>query len=146
MYLTEERLYDVQSWLIEGKVFVVHKSSLSEKGLEAWLAQSFDHLYVDMQAEQMKPPLEDLMSLPPRSFKQCKQCYEERTKEMGERQKLHHSRKPLRGLELFAGAGGLSTGFDQSGFVKTEWAVEMEPSAVLSYKSVNATSLYCYRF
>lgn len=102
--------------------------------LEEWLAQSSDHFYVDKMTETAKPPLEALSRLPRRSFKTCKECYEERVEKMKEQRRLHKSRKPLRGLELFAGAGGLSTGFDQSGFVKTEWAVEMEPSAVLSYK------------
>jgi hypothetical protein len=33
-----------------------------------------------------------------------------------------------------AGAGGLGTGLDQSGFVETRWAVEFSPSAALTYQ------------
>jgi DNA (cytosine-5)-methyltransferase 1 len=80
--------------------------------------------------------MDELEKLPLRSLKPCKECSQARAEEMKKHKTIHQSRKPLRGLELFAGAGGLSTGFDQSGFVKTVWAVEMEPSAVLSYQLV----------
>ncbi|KAI0039551.1 S-adenosyl-L-methionine-dependent methyltransferase [Auriscalpium vulgare] len=39
----------------------------------------------------------------------------------------------MRGLELFSGAGGLSTGFELSGYIDTKWAVEFSPSCCLSY-------------
>ena len=41
----------------------------------------------------------------------------------------------LRGLELFAGAGGLSLGLEQAG-VDMKWAIEWEPDAAKSYQYV----------
>ncbi|KAI0705891.1 S-adenosyl-L-methionine-dependent methyltransferase [Cytidiella melzeri] len=134
LYQTKETLEDVEAIRIEGKAFLVHRAALSKDGLEDWLSQSYDHFFVDLYSDSMRPgSLDNLMELPQHSFKPCQSCNGERVEKMQARQMLLRSRKPLRGLELFAGAGGLSTGFDQSGFVKTEWAVEMEPSAVLSY-------------
>ncbi|KAF9792170.1 S-adenosyl-L-methionine-dependent methyltransferase [Thelephora terrestris] len=41
--------------------------------------------------------------------------------------------EPLRGLELFAGAGGFGTGIAQSGHVKTLWAIEWDEPAAITY-------------
>lgn len=41
-----------------------------------------------------------------------------------------------------AGAGGLGTGLDLSGFVETRWAIEFSPSAAQTYQSV--FFLICY--
>ncbi|KAJ2788061.1 hypothetical protein GGI15_000236 [Coemansia interrupta] len=42
-------------------------------------------------------------------------------------------RQPLRALDLFSGCGGLTQGMDQSGIVKTKWAVEFMPSAGITF-------------
>jgi hypothetical protein len=38
----------------------------------------------------------------------------------------------LRGLDMFAGAGGLSSGFDKSGITTTLWAVEFSEAGCVS--------------
>ncbi|KAJ2725504.1 hypothetical protein GGI07_001260 [Coemansia sp. Benny D115] len=40
---------------------------------------------------------------------------------------------PLRALDLFSGCGGLTQGMDQSGIVKTMWAVEFMESAAITF-------------
>ncbi|KAJ2714751.1 hypothetical protein H4R19_001565, partial [Coemansia spiralis] len=41
--------------------------------------------------------------------------------------------RPLRALDLFSGCGGLTQGMDQSGVVRTLWAVEYMPSAGFTF-------------
>jgi BAH domain/C-5 cytosine-specific DNA methylase len=43
--------------------------------------------------------------------------------------------RKLRGMDIFAGAGGLTIGLDQAGAVKTEWAIEFSSAAALAFKS-----------
>ncbi|KAH0545257.1 hypothetical protein FGG08_000711 [Glutinoglossum americanum] len=43
--------------------------------------------------------------------------------------------RKLRGMDIFAGAGGLSIGLDRAGAVKTEWAIEFSSAAALAFKS-----------
>lgn len=123
---------DVRS--IEGKAYIVHRNSLSSAELDEWTSYD-DHFYVDCKAESSKPrSSDDFETLSQRSFKHCTECVDARWNYMREQKRLMETHKPLRGLELFAGAGGLSTGFDESGFVKTLWAVELGASASLTYK------------
>ncbi|KAJ2880862.1 hypothetical protein FB639_002739 [Coemansia asiatica] len=42
-------------------------------------------------------------------------------------------KQPLRALDLFSGCGGLTQGMDQSGIVKTMWAVEFMESAGITF-------------
>ncbi|KAI0929230.1 hypothetical protein AcW1_006224 [Taiwanofungus camphoratus] len=115
---------------IDGKVYVIASKSLDK--LDKWL-QNDDHFYVHSQAKSVDvqglSDLEALTSI----IKQCKTCFQQRHCEF---EKIEHHLQcngPLRGLELFAGAGGLSTGLELSGFVKTRWAIEFSPSAALTY-------------
>lgn len=43
---------------------------------------------------------------------------------------------PLRALDLFSGAGGLSMGLEFSGVARSDWAVEYEASAAASFQYV----------
>ncbi|KDQ19575.1 hypothetical protein BOTBODRAFT_143057 [Botryobasidium botryosum FD-172 SS1] len=40
----------------------------------------------------------------------------------------------LRALDLYSGAGGLSQGLEESGFIKSLWAVEISPAACASFQ------------
>ena len=46
--------------------------------------------------------------------------------------------RPLRSLDLFAGCGGLSLGFRQSGLADSLWAVELDEPAVQSFRRNHA--------
>lgn len=119
---------------IEGKVFVVHRDEMTPEELDDWCSYD-DHFYVDCKVSTDKPRSSDLFEkLSKKSFKNCLDCVEHRRKELEERERLMESHEPLRGIELFAGAGGLSTGIEMSGFFKTRFAVEMCGSAVLTYR------------
>lgn len=133
LFRSDKIIEAVDAWQIEGKAYVVHPHHLSNQELQEWLSQD-DHFYVDMCSESARPySLDDLEALPPHGFKPCKTCHQARLESLHSDQDLHLTHQPLNGLELFAGAGGLSTGFDYSGFIQTKWAVEMDANAALSY-------------
>lgn len=64
----------------------------------------------------------------------CKQCFRSDLQSLKKQQQCLESHTKLRGLELFAGAGGLSAGLEQAKFVETLWAVEWSPSAAQTYQ------------
>lgn len=47
---------------------------------------------------------------------------------------------PLRGLDLFAGCGGLSRGLEDSGLIKSKWAVECDDKAANAFELNNPES------
>ncbi|KAG8797132.1 hypothetical protein FRC16_009195 [Serendipita sp. 398] len=47
---------------------------------------------------------------------------------------LPQKTQPLRGLDLFSGAGGLSIGLESTGVVETGWAVERDESAAKTFQ------------
>ncbi|XP_065183686.1 DNA (cytosine-5)-methyltransferase 1-like [Sycon ciliatum] len=49
--------------------------------------------------------------------------------------------EPLRSLDVFAGCGGLSEGFHQSGIAKTVWAIEKDEAAAEAFKLNNKKSI-----
>lgn len=134
LFRSDTMVDDIDVRYIEGKAFVVHRAALSAAGLEEWCAHD-DHFFVDSMAAVDKPRSSDeLQPLSRKSFRTCTECVELRKEHLAARQELRDTHEPLRGLELFAGAGGLSTGFDEGGYVKTMWAVELGASACLTYE------------
>lgn len=123
--------------LIDGKAYVTHPSHLPDSlDLQDWVKLD-DHFYVDLFTDSSDPEsLDELSSLPPRVFKTCTECTKEHQACLEEDMSLLKKHGPLRGLELFAGAGGLSTGFNSTGFVQTKWAVEYIPIIASTYKCV----------
>lgn len=51
--------------------------------------------------------------------------------------------RPLKSLDLFAGAGGLTCGLEQSGVAKCHWAVESNPDAAQAFKINNKGKQTC---
>ena len=80
----------------------------------------------------------------------CKNCYDEHIKTLKKENLLCEQSKPLQALEIFSGllsffiikvdflhakgAGGLSIGLEESGFVQTRWAIEYAPSAAKTFQ------------
>lgn len=48
--------------------------------------------------------------------------------------------KPLNGLDIFAGCGGLSRGLEDSGLITTKWAIECDDKAAVAFKLNNPES------
>ncbi|KAI8989795.1 S-adenosyl-L-methionine-dependent methyltransferase [Trametes punicea] len=119
---------------ITGKLYVANLFSAWEK--EAFV-QRDDHFYCDLQSKSSRPhSLDDLEVLQPGSAQmQCGLCMSSETDAELENERLLKKFGPLRALELFAGAGGLSTGLEMSGFVQTKWAVEFSSSAARTFRA-----------
>ncbi|KAA1469421.1 S-adenosyl-L-methionine-dependent methyltransferase [Dentipellis sp. KUC8613] len=130
LFATSKTL-SVSSDQIAGKCFVAHEDSVDD--LHEWLIH--DHFYVSHQAISTSARShQDLSRLDPDNFHQCSICYPKHMSTLKEHSVLLKSNQPLSGLELFAGAGGLSAGLNEPGFVKTKWAVEFSPSCSLTMK------------
>ncbi|OJA16031.1 hypothetical protein AZE42_04288 [Rhizopogon vesiculosus] len=117
---------------IRGQCFVVHETEDDE--IDAWVAYD-DHYYVHECADSLDVnSLDDLEPWSGNNFKHCVSCHEERQAHLTRRAQQLQRHGPLRGLELFSGAGGLGTGLDLSGFVETRYAIEFSPGAARTYK------------
>lgn len=104
-------------------------------GLHQSWSEFDDHFVVGHYSSVREPQsLNKLEVIPPEKVSVCTLCHLGHISALKEQGELLHRHGPLRGLELFAGAGGLSTGLEASGFVQTKWAVEFSPSAALSYQ------------
>ncbi|KAJ3542763.1 hypothetical protein NM688_g5941 [Phlebia brevispora] len=109
LYCTQKTWFNLDVHSIEGKAFALPvNSKLLKMPLDQWLSYE-DHFY--FKTASLASPLKHSASKP---------C-------------LQHSK--LQGLELFAGAGGLSAGLEQAGFVQTRWAVEWMPSPASTFKA-----------
>ncbi|THH29585.1 hypothetical protein EUX98_g4594 [Antrodiella citrinella] len=133
LYLTSKMLYARPLEVIDDRIFVIHPSTVSHSELEKWVEHD-DHYYADLLCDSPDPDsLDELTPLSAKILKPCPDCLAEHSAALEEQASLLAEHGPLRGLELFAGAGGLSTGFNFSGFVKTKWAVEFEPVIALTH-------------
>ncbi|KAG2037322.1 S-adenosyl-L-methionine-dependent methyltransferase [Suillus americanus] len=117
---------------IRGQCFVIYETD--DTAIDAWVAHD-DHYYVNECADSLGVrTLDDLNPWSRNEFWHCVQCHEEHKANLARRAQQLQRFGPLRGLELFAGAGGLGTGLDMSGFVETRYAVEFSPGAARTYK------------
>jgi DNA (cytosine-5)-methyltransferase 1 len=114
-----------------------------------------NHFYIqDIFNRQLFIGLEggnELQMLDSSTHSYCEKCYEEHIKTLKKKDRLYNQNKPLQTLEIFSGlfsfiliikinfqhakgAGGLSIGLEESGFVKTKWAIEYAPSAAKTFQ------------
>ncbi|KAK0441911.1 S-adenosyl-L-methionine-dependent methyltransferase [Armillaria borealis] len=98
---------------LQGVCFVKHL--VDQAAIRSWIKHD-DHFYLN-QVEDSEGGLIPLS-----------------TNQLRDVRRLRDRNSPLRGLELFSGAGGLGTGMMFSGFVETKWAVEFSPSAAQTYR------------
>ncbi|KII89181.1 hypothetical protein PLICRDRAFT_160365 [Plicaturopsis crispa FD-325 SS-3] len=118
---------------IDGIFYAKHGTSPAD--IDAWI-QHADHFYVSDCADSTDVTSVDMLRpLSPDAFEWCRECRNGRSKALEKAATLLAREGPIRGLELFSGAGGMGTGFGLSGFVETRWAVEHSPSAALTYQT-----------
>ncbi|RPD66509.1 S-adenosyl-L-methionine-dependent methyltransferase, partial [Lentinus tigrinus ALCF2SS1-7] len=118
---------------VEGKAYVACLASARAR--EDWV-QRDDHFYCDLF--QLSGDCHTLGPLLPSALPLCQSCHAEALDGHLVEESLRATHHRLRGLELFAGAGGLSTGLEMSGFIETKWAVEFSPSAAKTFQQVLA--------
>ncbi|KAG2337145.1 S-adenosyl-L-methionine-dependent methyltransferase [Suillus weaverae] len=107
-----------------------------DTAIDAWVAHD-DHYYVNECADSLDVrALKDLNPWSANEFWHCLQCHEEHKANVARQARQLQRFGPLRGLELFAGAGGLGTELDMDmpGFVETRYAIEFSPRAAKTYK------------
>lgn len=103
--------------------------------LQAFWQEHPDHYVVKDQSQEAIPTFfAQITPLSIKAFSICKPCIDAHLSKQKDELALLSKSGPLRCLELFAGAGGLSTGMEKSGFVSTKWAVEIDSSAALSFQ------------
>lgn len=136
LYL-HNKLEEIYFDRIDGQCYVQHLTD--PDAIEDWV-QHPDNFYVNQECngEGLLVPMNKS------SLKCCQACFDERIKKLQHAKMLKDNNEPLRGLELFSGAGGLGTGMNMSGFVETRYAVEFSPSAALTYQTNHPnTIVYC---
>ncbi|EJD02255.1 S-adenosyl-L-methionine-dependent methyltransferase [Fomitiporia mediterranea MF3/22] len=100
---------------LDGHCFVSEISDIDD--LDAWL-EGPDNFVVENQKRSLRQCIECLAAR--KAYLECEEFIK---------------RRPLRAMNLFSGASGLTVGMDHSGFVKTCWAVEHSPSTARSLKA-----------
>ncbi|KAG1798810.1 hypothetical protein EV424DRAFT_1440198 [Suillus variegatus] len=118
---------------IRGQCFVIHE--IDDTAIDAWVTHGDQGYYVNECADSLDVrAFDDLNPWSGNEFRHCVQCHKEHKANLVRRAQQLQRFGPLRGLELFAGAGGLGTGLDMSGFVETRYAVGFSPGAARTYK------------
>ncbi|KAJ1947363.1 hypothetical protein EC988_005428, partial [Linderina pennispora] len=153
----------INSEFLRGKCWVAHPSEITgslnaykDTDPNAFYAKYQSMRYTpkstdDWQELQPHDALDEDLMPAPRSCLICRQGRMRREQLMsrfirsptesnatGEPGTKHYSsfacgKHPLRALDLFSGCGGITQGMDQSGVVKTKWAVEYMPSAGMTF-------------
>ncbi|KAG5220384.1 C5-DNA-methyltransferase [Salix suchowensis] len=121
---------------IDGTCFVQYITDRDE--IEKWVKHD-DHFYFSSDSNG-----QTLLPVPPNSSHSCMVCVNDRMDEISKAGLVRLRNQALCGLELFAGAGGLGTGMDMSGWVETKYAVEFSPAAASTYSFNHpSTQVYC---
>lgn len=123
---------------VQGKCFVVCEDNLQQP-IEKWSALGphrfhFNEAYNSNTKEFYNPPPEALLlgSIGKGIGKNQKR--QEENDELKEWPKIN---KPLKCLDVFAGAGGLTRGLDMSGVCEATWAIEFDSAAASAFKLNN---------
>ncbi|KAF5357987.1 hypothetical protein D9756_001474 [Leucocoprinus leucothites] len=136
LYLTP-RAGEIDPERLDGRCYVRYLRKHRE--IEEWIRHN-DHFYLNQKGDLKH----GLFSIDEEDLDYCGLCLEARNDDISRAQELFEQNGPLRGLELFSGAGGLGTGMDLSGFVETKWAIEYSLAAAQTYKRNHPqTKVYC---
>ncbi|KZT51804.1 S-adenosyl-L-methionine-dependent methyltransferase [Calocera cornea HHB12733] len=118
---------------LRGLCVVRHHEELSEASTTRHPGEQGFYVKYICSAERLTGPLtkNNFLLLRPNDLQQCanSRCKDRR-----------HSRnkvlkEPLKCLELFHGAGGLSLGLEQAGCIVTKWVVDASPSAHATFRA-----------
>jgi hypothetical protein len=98
-----------------------------------------DTFYVADEILKQKTPgrpfyLEDVTTLNSDNFSPSYDGDEKLAVEMSRQSAFLASGQKLKAMDCFSGAGGLTSGLDQSGAVETMWAIEFDAAAARTFK------------
>nr|VWP01255.1 Glucans biosynthesis glucosyltransferase H (EC [Ganoderma boninense] len=141
LFMTEQHM-DVDASFLVQRCTVIHQS---RRDLQAWLARSPYHFFVQYASQTLRPKRwEELRQVKSKKIPVCKECY---LADEAEAQRLEtfakEPRLSLRTFDPFAGVGAFGLAMENSGCVKVTHAVEISPSAAQTLrKNSPSTTVY----
>ncbi|KAK7686545.1 hypothetical protein QCA50_010145 [Cerrena zonata] len=129
---------DVPITSIVRKLYVLHKSSLSEQNLATFLQLSPWHLYVQYSFPHWKVQRwREGKKLSEEDVQICPDCFKENQVWQKNTQRFlaAQRKKGLRTLDLFGGCGAFSLAMKDLAWVRTTHAIEISPSAAQTLKN-----------
>ncbi len=136
--------------MVQGKCFVRAESAIQDQSVEQWTEEGEFRFYFNQTYDRNARTVTD--EIPPEAERygvrndnkgkggkgkgkssqvnQVKQS----TAKVVEDGRLPKVDRPLRGLDVFAGCGGLSYGLEQAGIMESHWAIEVYEPAAKAFK------------
>ncbi|XP_025417391.1 LOW QUALITY PROTEIN: DNA (cytosine-5)-methyltransferase 1-like [Sipha flava] len=139
LYWSEEE-FRVQYDDIYGKCYVAFITNILDP--LAWSADGPDRFYFSKKYDFLTGTVIEDYQLPSAAKLTGKEVYVNYQYKFVDEDKLqyipfHKKIKPLRGLDIFAGCGGLSKGLEESGLITSNWAVESDDKAAAAFELNN---------
>lgn len=132
-----DKITSVERDRLAGKFFVNYRAENDADIEREWFAAD-NHFWLNSRSVGF--PVQDLNDLVPMRKDElvlCKKCQAAEELRVAEWCAFMRDSQ-LRGLDLFAGCGGLATAFNNAGCA-TNWAVELDPSAALTLRYAEDT-------
>ncbi|EMD32847.1 hypothetical protein CERSUDRAFT_99217 [Gelatoporia subvermispora B] len=145
LFLTDMRR-EISVDRIEHRCFVQVAHVGTRENLRAWLDSSPYHFYAHYKFVDNQPgSWAKKTILSPKKALMCKQCTDENEKILGEENDFLNAtqRRPMKGLDLFAGAGAFGLAMEATGCIKITHAIEISPSAARTLK-INSPDTIVY--
>ncbi|KAL5240708.1 hypothetical protein ACI65C_008118 [Semiaphis heraclei] len=110
-----------------------------------WSSHGPDRFYFNNQYDSLTNSIVPVYRLPSEAKLVGKEVYVNNNYQYVDEDKIQYipsykKIKPLRGLDIFAGCGGLSKGLEDSGLVISNWAIECDEKAAEAFKLNNPES------
>ncbi|VVC27920.1 DNA (cytosine-5)-methyltransferase 1-like,Bromo adjacent homology (BAH) domain,DNA (cytosine-5)- [Cinara cedri] len=129
---------------IIGKCYVSHITNFQDP--VAWFAGGPDRFYFKSKYDFLTGTIVPEYQLPSVAILTGKEVYVNYDYNYVNESKIQYvpsykKISPLRGLDIFAGCGGLSKGLEDSGLLKSEWAIECDDKAAAAFKLNNPDAI-----
>ncbi|CAK5277299.1 unnamed protein product [Mycena citricolor] len=111
---------------VESKCFVKFFEPDQLSGVEEWIEEDYTHFYVAACEDSPEKPL-------------CEECLDNE-EQNNQKTRTFFDKHKLRGMEVFAGAGGLSLGLEEGKGIEIKWAVELDASAAKTFAANHTAS------
>ncbi|VVC27392.1 DNA (cytosine-5)-methyltransferase 1-like,Bromo adjacent homology (BAH) domain,DNA (cytosine-5)- [Cinara cedri] len=126
---------------IVGKCYVSHINNVQD--LAAWFADGPDRFYFENKYNFLTCSIVPECQLSSVAIPTKREVNPVNYINESKKQSIPSYKKisPLRGLDIFAGCGGLSKGLEDSGLLKCKWAIEYDDNAAEAFKLNNPDTI-----
>lgn len=139
MLFWSEEEFNILSNDVYGKCFVSYM--FTEKNLTRWSTKGPDRFYFKNKYDFLTGTIILDYQFPWGEKSMGAEVHVKNDEFVNAHKMLSYSKiEPLRGLDIFAGCGGLSKGLEDSGLVKCKWAIESDGNAAAAFKLNNPHS------